>query len=297
MPTIDEELIQNSKAVFHSKVEHTEDVTFGKNAEVDGTLMINSAKDLKTKDGTGFGETPFYELKLDSITDKATLTKEQGEAIYNNGNPLNIKILVGEAGRFYFINGKTNINDEIFFYNPISWQLLSDMLEGLIFEKDGDTYTISFSIYKIPNTIRIGSNHEIELVDDIEMRFINTINGQPLVQGGSTADIKVQSTLYRHTITIVGPNGDLSMNIDTESDAKMVSINDLIAKFKGNKLGCYCVSGINEGLAIYTNITFGTTSAECRLSGRNFRGNILTGDTLTTVFGDTMEVEDTITAM
>lgn len=49
MPTNDDELIQNAKAVFHGKVEHSEDVTFGKNAEVNGQLTINSATNIKDK--------------------------------------------------------------------------------------------------------------------------------------------------------------------------------------------------------------------------------------------------------
>ena len=54
MPTIDEELIQNARAIFHGKVEHSEYATFGNNVEVDGKLIINSVSSLKTKDGTGF---------------------------------------------------------------------------------------------------------------------------------------------------------------------------------------------------------------------------------------------------
>lgn len=150
------------------------------------------------------GEKPFYELNLSSITDDVTLTKEQGEAIYNNGNLLDIKIILGEQGTFYFINGKTkiNANGETFFYNPISWQLFGDIIEGLVFNKNGDTYTISFIRFSTPNTIELGSNNEIKLVNAFESSYMKTINGQSLVQGGSTDDIKVQAPLYRHTITL-----------------------------------------------------------------------------------------------
>ena len=49
MPTIDDELIQNAKAVFKSKVKHSEDVTFDKNVDVSGNLTVNSAANIKDK--------------------------------------------------------------------------------------------------------------------------------------------------------------------------------------------------------------------------------------------------------
>ena len=49
MPTIDDELVQNAKAVFKSKVKHSEDVTFDKNVDVSGNLTVNSAANIKDK--------------------------------------------------------------------------------------------------------------------------------------------------------------------------------------------------------------------------------------------------------
>lgn len=106
-----------------------------------------------------------------------------------------------------------------------------------------------------------------------------------------------QSTLYRHTITITSPNGCLSMSLDTESNAKIGSINDIIAKFKGNKLACNAVSGSVESTAFYTVLTIGSTSEECTLSGRNFKGAILMRDTLAAAFGNQIIVDDSVTAM
>lgn len=208
------------------------------------------------------GEKPFYELNLSSITDDATLTKEQGEAIYNNGNLLDIKIILGEQGTFYFVNGKTkiNVNGETFFYNPISWQLFDDIIEGLVFNKNGDTYTISFIRFSTPNTIELGSNNEIKLVNAFESSYMKTINGQSLVQGGSTDDIKVQSILYRHTVEF-SESGLGYVNRFTaysEKNTPIDSIQDLITVFGNTKLQC---SGTVEGGSnLCIGIDVGTTA-------------------------------------
>lgn len=228
---------------------------FGADVEVDGTLTINSAKDLKTKDGTSFGGGG---LPSPWVANENVLGYEDTE------NQLVVGFLA-EGGNLYGYQNKQS--GEVSYVSPAS-SSTSDIIVYL--------------------NVNAQVESAVVLPDDF------TIKSQVINLGDIN---KKQSTLYRHTITIVGPNGDLSMNIDTESNAKMDSIIDLITKFKGNKLGCYCVSGSTDTMAIYTNITFGSTSAECTLSGRNFKGAILTADTLATVFGKVMEVKDTITAM
>lgn len=245
---------------------------------------LESGTNIKTINGNSLlgagditvGERPFYELNLNSITDDATLTKEQGEAIYNNGNLLDIKINLNSTGTFYFINGKTKINfgGETFFYNPISLQLFDNMIEGLKFIKNGDTYTISFMIFSEPNTIRIGTNNEIELVNSLEKPFIKTINGQSLVQDGSTADIKLQTQQYRHTITIyegsTTDGNNICFTAYTPSDTPINSIESFVANIYENKLentdlNCFGVSGTASALTFYNKIHIGTNLATTTL--------------------------------
>lgn len=305
----------------------------GKNLGVDGKLTINSASDLKTKDGTSIGGGAIYEqpkvvgkdLYLpDGFTDRYLKGEVNGVLIdtptqylitnhfvyyaFYEGSLSCVIFPVDDTGKIDANNEKilslaswVEYGDSTKLFGSVPSDLTKDFATGLI-NQGGTTFygALKNGYFGFFNALFSSQSTEFLLLQsgnvtssvDVPEDFATRSQHIDL---GDIA--KKQATLYRHTITIVGPNGDLSMNIDTESNAKMDSITDLIAKFKGNKLGCYCVSGSNENMAIYTNITFGSTSAECILSGRNFKGAILTGDKLTTVFGSTMEVKDTITAM
>lgn len=232
MPTIDEELIQNGKAVFHSKVEHTEDVTFGKNAEFDGQVQINSAKDLKTKDGTsiGGGGESIQDIPVVDVADTqtGTITGELKDQIVNRINDdkvLNIcrirfrNVYIGILNKNYVANVDEN-NTSFGGIGYFSIGLVSSPVVMIIFyNKNSNELSYNFSILQLLTGPKLSlmtygtgdvSQNSIALTDDwgdtlekvgLEITF-SKINGVPIVGFDSSADIKVQVPLYRHTITL-----------------------------------------------------------------------------------------------
>ena len=219
MPTIDEELIQNAKAVFHGKVEHSEDVTFGKNTEFDGEVTINSAKDLKTKDGTGFGGSLPSPWLVDSNTLMWILENEGlkayiGFILLDNTMPVYGCDFsqIGECTSYLIPIGATyNANDSVL----------------CIYKKGDITSRIFVDVDFINNST------EINLSD------INT----------NKAEIaKKQSTLYRHTIDIDAGGLGLHTFVTALSEKNTVidSIQDLVAVFGNTKLMATGMFGTNS---------------------------------------------------
>lgn len=108
-----------------------------------------------------------------------------------------------------------------------------------------------------------------------------------------------QVVTFNHHVEITGPDGFLSMDLITEDNnlKKYDSLGDLITKFNGNKRSCNCISASQDTIKFYNVISFGSTTADTKLMGRSFKGATLTGDTLTSVFGSTINVTDEVTAM
>lgn len=208
--------------------------TFGSDAEVDGKLTINSAKDLVTKDGTSIGGETFYDIGDIEFNKEKTLTKEQGEAIYNNGNPLGIKCTAGGFDWHFVNNGTKAVSGgtQYFPYNVIGPVVFGPMYVGVQFNKNNDNYTVQFFEESMPTSLSIDGNKKISLIADLFGEiYINTVNGTPIIQENISQDIKVQEPLVSGTNIKTINNESLlgSGNIDvgdkyiTETD-KMLKI-------------------------------------------------------------------------
>lgn len=293
MPTIDEELIQNGKAVFHSKVEHTEDVTFGKNAEFDGKVQVNSAKDLATKDGTSFGlniinlnlkdcmsETDYNEL-IGYILQKTVIGKAYSITLPNLTGVDIVKFttitILGDVVMTFYRNSK-----DITEFNWIcNW---SDDVNFI-------------QMVAITGT----SDNE---VDNIKYNGIQQVDTTTLV---TKTDLNAkQSTLYRHSVLIselTNKTAYLAFTAESEKNTPIDSIQDLIAVFGNTSIACsglyrdgdpsneQSLLMINAGTSI-SNTTI--ASATLENSGITSFSNAL----FTDVFGTTgFTITDSVTAM
>lgn len=210
--------------------------TFGSDAEVDGKLTINSAKDLVTKDGTGFGsDLKIFEIdfsRFSQETRDATLTSEEVQ-LFQNSDLIYVKNFGGQ--------GKCQ------------------------FQKNKD---ISASFTQIANNV--GLTYSLELDDNslqlkafsVEIPTDEQLNAK-------------QSTLYRHTITIYEGNtkdkNSICFTAYTPSNTPIDSIQDLTASADGsNKLAntdleCFGVSGTESALVFYNKIHVGTSISNTTL--------------------------------
>lgn len=214
MPTIDEELIQNGKAVFHSKVEHTEDVTFGKNAEFDGQVQINSAKDLKTKDGTSFGggdlpspwtvnekilgvEDTENKIVIGFLTEGGFLygyqDNQAGEACYLS------PVYLGNTSIAVYQNAKTQVESDVVL--PDDFMTKSQVINlGDIAKKQSILYrhTITLHNKNIPSyfTFSIYMTQQAEITQET---LFNVLNGSVVVGTGIVQNIFIDKISFRNT--------------------------------------------------------------------------------------------------
>ena len=180
-------------------------VTCGSDVEVDGKLTINSAKDLKTKDGSSIGGSdtspwkviPVYEMWGFENTNDGTNT------------------YYGISGDSFVYIAENTSQD-----NPIDFQVGFTPLGGI---------TPSIGIYSFTNNIS-DITSKITVPDDFVTKS-QVIN---------LGDInKKQSTLYRHTVIIDNNSlkAKLSFMTESEKNTKVNSIQDLIAVFGNTTLG------------------------------------------------------------
>lgn len=247
---------------------------FGADVEVDGSLIINSAKDLKTKDGTSFGGGG---LPSPWVVNENILGYEDTE------NQLMVGFLA-EGGNLYGYQNKQS--GEVSYVSPAS-----SSTPNIIVYLNVNTQVESAVV--LPDNFMTKSQ-EINLGD------IDT----------NKAEIaKKQSTLYRHTITILKLDGSdkhlLVMTHQSESNLKIDSIQDLITVFKGTSLSCICTHEMTIHISdavddIYINnvthsrIDIGNTLAEMFL----YTASDLEQEPFTDVFETTgFTITDTVTAM
>lgn len=284
---------ENGNVICEPKAE------FGSDVDVDGKLTINSAKDLKTKDGTSFDNQTFYDIGDIEFNKEKTLTKEQGEAIYNNGNPLGIKCTAGGFDWHFVNNGTKAVSGgtQYFPYNVIGPVVFGPMYVGVQFNKNNDNYTVQFFEESMPTSLSIDGNKKISLIADLFGEiYINTVNGTPIIQENISQDIKVQSTLYRHTVEFsengLGYNNRFTAY--SEKNTVIDSVQDLITVFGNTKLQC---SGtIESGSKPCIGIDVGTTAATTYFVGIGGE-NVKLSDWYSTQPEAILTITDSVTAM
>lgn len=211
---------------------------FGADVEVDGTLTINSAKDLVTKDGTSLGSNPYFEITYAGGDEGYSLSAEECTKIKNGYD-----IIVndeGVDGKYKFFNiGYVSFGETTIYAFTVSIGFTG--LIGGVAIISGDTGSFIFSEIDIPNVLKIKTNDElIPFADDDSGAhvYVNSINGIKVLDTGGPKDIKVQATLYRHTIDIAAGGLGLHTYVTALSEKNTVidSIQDLVTVFGNTKL-------------------------------------------------------------
>ena len=215
--------------------------TFGADVDVDGALTINSAKDLKTKDGTGFGgdglsQPWFSSNEYIGIQSKSNPTSQVNDYVSGLYNVDGTVVLIAQ----------NNISGVSGTFMPT----LTHDFPLFLFQSQE---TEAQSFVQLPEQF-----YTTSMV--INLGDINT----------NKAEIaKKQSTLYRHTITIYEGNAQdgnsICFTTYTPSNTPLDSIQDLTASADGsNKLAntdleCFGVSGTASALTFYNKIHVGTS--------------------------------------
>lgn len=297
---------------------------FGADVEVDGKFKINSAKDLVTKDGTSIGgeDIPTLVVTRNASDDELYFTQESLAIIkkrMQTKTPIGKYSLEFTKGVFLdciayemvHVPKVEGISEEsvVFplFFNLAGINIYSVNIVNLITGKITTSTLNNYTGFVVNDT-------NVILADDTSANYrrtmyINTINGKPIVSGTESKDIKLQSPLYRHTITILktttGDKHLLIMTHQSEDNLKIDSIQDLITVFKGTSLSCICthettihisdtVDDIYINDVTHSRINVGNTLAEITLD----TASDLEQEPFTDVFDTTgFTITDSVTAM
>lgn len=207
-------------------------VTCGNDVEVDGKLTINTAKDLKTKDGTSLGSN-VQRIDITTILSQADILSLIAALTGQLENP-------SFTFDFTFTN---NINNptahEIDLYLDMSAFGETGFIDLFFIrssKQDGIRYASTYTSYA-GKLIRCGG-----------MALTGSNNVLTTIYGGGIACFDYalktelnakQATLYRHTV-MIGNNSRkarLSFMTESEKNTKVNSIQDLIAVFGNTTVG------------------------------------------------------------
>lgn len=180
------------------------------------SLTLPSAKDLKTKDGSTFEGEDIPTLTITSENDKLYFTQESLMLIKERmqkkmplgkfllGNPdegFSLDCIAYEMVHISKIEGL--MEESVIF--PLLYNLgginsysvnVVNLTTGEITQNNIDAYP-GFSL--VNNSLSLGDDTFAGYTPSLQ---INTINGIPAIQKETSQNIKVQSTLYRHTTTL-----------------------------------------------------------------------------------------------
>lgn len=201
-------------------------VTCGNDVEVDGKLTINSAKDLKTKDGSSIGGSDTSPWKV------IPAYKMWGFENTNDGT----NTYYGISGDSFIYIAENTSQD-----NPIDFQVGFIPLGGI---------TPGIGIYSFTDNIS-GITSKITVPDDFITRS----------QDINLGDInKKQATLYRHTVTFLedGLGYANRFTAYSEKNTPINSIQDLITVFGNTKL--QCLGTVEQGSRPCIGIDIGPTA-------------------------------------
>lgn len=201
----------NQDVDLRGKVDVEGKVTCGGDAEVDGDLTINSASNLKTKDGTSLGEIDVFELTYSRFvgeeTPTATLTDDEISKL-KTCDLLRIK----DSDSIYTFS---NLMGTYFADTAILSAELSISCYCIL---DEDSKTLILHLNQIETVSK-------KTLDDFTNVVVKLVNDK-------------QSTLYRHTIDIAAGGLGLHTYVMALSEKNTVidSIQDLVAVFGNTKL-------------------------------------------------------------
>lgn len=238
-------------------------VTCGGNVEVDGSLTINSASDLKTKDGSSIGGGGGL-----------------SQPWFSSNEYIGIKSKSDPSGQVEdFVSGLYNI----------------DGIVGLISQNISTGVVVLF----IPTT---SSDSPLFLYqyDDVNSMVAlpdNFFTESTTINLGDIA--KKQSALYRHTVSIASAD-DLTracFTAESEKNTPIDSIQDLVAVFGNTSLGCFGVQTVNGAFAsIITNINIGTSISDTTIDSQGTGAS--DNGSFTQYFGTSgFTITDNVTAM
>ena len=210
--------------------------------------------------------------------DYITLTPDEVNSFVNGADLVINNTKTKEKYKFYNSgNGTANIDEDL--NGTVVYFTMVSSLNGYemaIVEDLGDRGKIvgfmTFNSAPIITTDSIDSNYLENRLDKIENKaYIGRINGVPIISPIESPKFNLQSTLYRHTITIYEGNtqdgNSVCFTAYTPSNTPIDSIQDLTASADGSNklantdLACFGVSGTAEALVLYNGIHIGTDLA------------------------------------
>lgn len=263
---------------------------FGADVEVDGSLTINSAKDLKTKDGSTFGGEDIPTLTITIENDKLYFTQESlmlikkrmqkkmplGKFLLKNPDMgFSFDCIVYEIVHIYKIEGV--MEESVIFPLFLNLGGINSYSVNVVNLTTGEITQNNIAAYPgfslVDNSLSLGDDTFAGYTPSLQ---INTINGIPAIQQETGQNIQVQSTLYRHTVTFSesGLGYTNRFTAYSEKNTLIESIQDLITVFGDTQLMCTgtiesganpCV-GINIGSTADTILFLGIAGATQKLS-------------------------------
>lgn len=282
----------NQDATFHGKVDIEGDVTLGKNAEVDGKLTINSASDLVTKDGTGFGG---GEQTFESVTTNKLSINTESPASYAN-----IQYYL------YLPTDKMHPDDNNGFNIYIEDNNSKKQIPFFDISQRGNDLTLTIRKPQAYNDIYIvgGVRNSRAFISYFYGKDTGYSYSFPNNSGviALTSDLNAkQSTLYRHTVKITAGGSATAMicfTAESEKNTVIDSIQDLVAVFGNTKIACSGASGDGQQAFDYllTCINIGASISDTTLD--SISPTETAGEQFTSVFGTSgFTITDSVTAM
>lgn len=275
-------------------------VTCGNDVEVDGKLTINSAKDLKTKDGSSFGGGGDVSLNkvnefvngntMISLID--TVSNPWGGGYYT-GIMSKIKGKTYQTSPFIFIGLEgtgTNLKPVALVADSLSSSAskvefhVGDYGEwGMIINHNGYTRYLSGEIY----------------YESYHLSF-PTKSGTLALKTDIPDVSTKQSTLYRHTVSIGNNNrkAKLSFMTESEKNTKVDSIQDLIAVFGNTTVGVSGYAHYDTCGYILLTLKVGTDITTTKVGFIETAGGEAVQLSFSDIFGtDGFIITDIVTAM
>lgn len=264
----------NQDVDLRGKVDVEGDVTCGKNLEVDGALTINSAKDLKTKDGTSIGgsDIKIFKIAYDRFSQgeypQATLTSEE-TSLFRNSDLVYLTAINGDkTGEMQLVkfDDKTAIRTDI-----------------------NQSSAVTYSLSLNDNTLALN------------IAFLHLASSNDLEEYALKTDLDTkQSTLYRHSIVIANSSKKAILTFMTESEknTEVNSVQDLIAVFGNTRLGVSGFKQLDTGAHILLILDVGTSIDTTNVAFIEEGTGVCVQLPFTNVFGTTgFSINDTVTAM
>lgn len=248
---IDQEKINKSDALFEGMTaDENGNVTIGKNLEVDGEVIINTATDLKTKDGTYFGggEGIINVYRKENTDPKTFTALKDGTGVvalydqpYINSNKKEFYGLEGGQkevytddtnNKKYLYANAANIyegGDSYNFYLTKEYISLKIYEDGEVKYNAGDTSKNIIHYSVDDETLKFYQGHNVYTCYVIKR--INTTTTPKILQcvnsKMSWVEPPTEKQYFNHDVQIIFNNSPLLLSIITTSNTPIDSVTDL----------------------------------------------------------------------